>query len=138
MNTWIRTIIDSDRYALRELPPSQRFQIMTTLSLMWTAIFCAATGAWLWYGQIAVAHVLVALGLVATSVTFRSAKRTRALFQPGDSDNGRIECEVFARVEALLAVLVAIIVSTGAVTAMRSAKALKQSRPYLRQLRLLG
>lgn len=77
MDGWFRTIVNSDRYALGELPPTQRFQIMTTLSLLWTAIFCAATGAWLWYGEIVVAHVLVALGLVATSVTFRSARRMR-------------------------------------------------------------
>lgn len=75
MRTWYKTIVNSDRYALAELPPSQRFQVMASLSLMWTAIFCAGTGAWLWYGEIAVAHVLVALGLVATTVTFRSARR---------------------------------------------------------------
>lgn len=75
MRTWYRTIVNSDRYALAELPPSQRFQVMASLSLMWTAIFCAGTGAWLWYGEIAVAHVLVVLGLVATTVTFRSARR---------------------------------------------------------------
>jgi len=76
MLSWYRTIVDSDRYALVGLPPSQRFQIMATLSLMWTAIFCAGTGAWLWYGQIVVAHILVVLGLVATSVIFRSARRS--------------------------------------------------------------
>lgn len=77
MRTWYRTIVNSDRYALADLPPSQRFQVMASLSLMWTAIFCAGTGAWLWYGEIAVAHVLVALGLVATTVTFRSARRSK-------------------------------------------------------------
>jgi len=77
MLSWYRTIVESDRYALADLPPSQRFQIMATLSLMWTAIFCAGTGAWLWYGQIAIAHVLIILGLVATSAIFRSARRIK-------------------------------------------------------------
>lgn len=72
MKKWFDTIVNSDRYALNGLPPQQRFQIMTVLGSMWTAIFCAATGAWLWYGEIVIAHMLVALGLVATSVTFRS------------------------------------------------------------------
>ena len=76
MTNWLRTISDSDRYALNELPPSQRFQIMTTLSLMWTAIFCAATGAWMWYGHLVVAHVLVVLGLISTGLIFRWSKRS--------------------------------------------------------------
>ncbi len=75
MWTWYQTIVDSDRYALRELPPSQRFQIMATLSLMWTAIFCAGTGAWIWYGELVVAHMLVVFGLVVTGAVFGSARR---------------------------------------------------------------
>jgi len=75
MWTWYKTIVDSDRYALSDLPPSQRFQIMATLSLMWTAIFCAGTGAWVWYGELVVAHVLVVLGLVVTGAVFGSARR---------------------------------------------------------------
>jgi hypothetical protein len=44
---------------------------------MWTAIFCAGTGAWLWYGELVVAHVLLVLGLVVTTATFQSAKRSK-------------------------------------------------------------
>ena len=77
MKNWYRTIVNSDRYALSEIPPSQRFQIMATLSFMWTAIFCAGTGAWLWYGELVVAHVLLVLGLVVTTATFQSAKRSK-------------------------------------------------------------
>ena len=76
MKNWLHTIANSDRYALNELPPQQRFQIMTILSFMWTAIFCGATGVWLWYGEIVIAHLLLALGLFATDVIFRSARRT--------------------------------------------------------------
>jgi len=75
MKNWYLTIVNSDRYALSDLPLSQRFQVMATLSFMWTAIFCASTGAWLWYGELVVAHVLLVLGLIATTATFQSAKR---------------------------------------------------------------
>ena len=76
MWNWFRVVNNSDRYALSDLPPSQRFQLMSTLSLMWTAIFCGATGAWFWYGHVAFAHVLIVLGLVATETVFRTARRS--------------------------------------------------------------
>ena len=56
MLDWYRNISDSDRNPLRNLPPAQRFQTMAILGLMWTAIFCAAAGAWLWFGEIVVTH----------------------------------------------------------------------------------
>ena len=70
MQTIYRLIMDPDRNPLRGLPSVQRFQIMLYLSLMWTTIFCSAAGAWLWYGEIMVAHALIALGIVATGWTF--------------------------------------------------------------------
>lgn len=75
MLDWYRTIMDSDVNPLRKLPPVQRFQIMVVLSLMWTAIFCAGASAWVWYGELAVLHVLVALGILITSLTFRAANK---------------------------------------------------------------
>ena len=71
-------IMDSSVNPLRNLPSSQRFQAMMALSMMWTLIFCAGTGAWLWYGELVVFHVLVALGVLVTGITFRDAnwKRT--------------------------------------------------------------
>jgi hypothetical protein len=58
---------------LMNLPASQRFQIMVYLGTMWTVIFCVGTGAWLWFGQLVILHLLVALGLLITGLTFRSA-----------------------------------------------------------------
>lgn len=75
MIDWYRTVMDSRRNPLRNLPPAQRLQIMVTLSLMWTAIFCAGAGAWMWYDEIAVLHVLLALGTLLTGMTFRAANR---------------------------------------------------------------
>jgi hypothetical protein len=40
---------------------------------MWSTIFCAAAGAWFWYGEVVVAHLLVAAGFVVTGLTFRAA-----------------------------------------------------------------
>ena len=52
-------IMDADKNPLMILPPAQRFQIMVYLSLMWTTIFCAAFGIWIWYGQILSFHMLI-------------------------------------------------------------------------------
>lgn len=44
-------------------------------AIMWTTIFCAAFGLWFWYGEFIIAHMLVVLGFVLTSITFTSAER---------------------------------------------------------------
>jgi len=69
-------IMDADKNPLMILPLAQRFQIMVYLSLMWTTIFCAAFGIWIWYGQILAFHMLI-LGIVVTGITFEIADRTR-------------------------------------------------------------
>ena len=66
------TLMDPNESQLRALPPVQRFQIMTYLSIMWTTIFCLGTGAWVWYGTLVFAHVGLALGFLVTGVTFHS------------------------------------------------------------------
>ncbi len=71
-----RSVMDSNFNPLRNLPPAQRFQAMVLLSIMWTTIFCAGAGAWLWYGELIVLHLLIAAGIVVTGVTFRRANRT--------------------------------------------------------------
>jgi hypothetical protein len=68
------TIAETNRNPLRNLPPAQQFQMMTVLGLMWTAIFCAAAGAWLWFGEIVVAHILLALGVLVTGLEFRAVR----------------------------------------------------------------
>lgn len=62
---------------LRSLPAVQRFQLMVVLSIMWTAIFCAAAGAWFIYGELVAAHLLVASGILATALTFKNAEERR-------------------------------------------------------------
>ena len=73
MTSVYRAIMDSSVNPLRALPAVQRFQTMLYLAVMWTTIFRAAAGAWMWYGAIVVAHMLVAFGFVMTGLTFHRA-----------------------------------------------------------------
>ena len=73
MMSLYRSIMDSNKNPLRHLHPAHRFQLMVFLSIMWTTIFCAAAGAWLWYGELIVGHILVAFGFLVTGWTFHKA-----------------------------------------------------------------
>ena len=75
MNELYRSIMDSERNPLNTMPPAQRFQVMVVLSLMWTSIFCTAASAWFWYGELIAVHVLLALGVAITGMTFRAAPK---------------------------------------------------------------
>jgi hypothetical protein len=72
-----RAVMDSRVNPLRNLPPAQRFQLMLFLSIMWTNIFCLSAGAWFWYGELMVFHVLVVAGIVVTSLVFRRASQAK-------------------------------------------------------------
>ena len=69
-------IMDADKNPLMILPAAQRFQIMVYLSVMWTTIFCAAFGIWIWYGPILAFHMLI-LGVAITGMTFEIPDRIR-------------------------------------------------------------
>jgi hypothetical protein len=58
---------------LRELPLSQRFQLMVVLSIMWSTIFSGSVGAWYLYGELVVGHVLVLTGVLFTALTFKNS-----------------------------------------------------------------
>ena len=70
-------VMDSSVNPLKHLPPAQRFQAMLLLSIMWTTIFCTAAGAWLWYGELLLAHILVLLGIFVTWLVFRRARNAK-------------------------------------------------------------
>lgn len=74
---WYRLVMDSDRNPLRNLPPAQRFQMMATLSVMWTIIFCTAADAWIYSGELLVAHLLVAMGTLITGYSFHKANQVK-------------------------------------------------------------
>ncbi len=67
-------VMDADKNQLNGLPPAQKFQIMVYLSAMWTMIFCFAAGAWVWYSELLLGHIAVALGILVTSVMFKKRK----------------------------------------------------------------
>lgn len=69
------SIMNEEKNPLRRLPKAVRFQLMVVLSVMWTTIFSLAIGSWLWWGELVIGHVAVALGILITGITFREAER---------------------------------------------------------------
>lgn len=74
MRSLYRAVMDPEVNPLGRLPAAQRFQRMLALGIMWTTVFCAAAGAWLWYGELLVAHGLLAAGFLATGLVFRQSE----------------------------------------------------------------
>ena len=75
MRTFYRLVMDEQINPLRALPTAQRFQAMLFLSVMWTTIFCAIAGVWFWYGALVIVHLLLALGVLLTGLTFHRANQ---------------------------------------------------------------
>lgn len=69
-------VMNPSQNPLNVLPPVQRFQIMSILSIMWSTIFCSVVGAWFVYSELVVGHVLVLLGIFITAGVFKSAQPT--------------------------------------------------------------
>lgn len=78
MLTIYRLIMDERINPLAALPAAQRFQIMVSLAMMWTAIFCAGVGAWIWYGELVTLHIGTLLAGMVTALAFRAAERRPA------------------------------------------------------------
>jgi hypothetical protein len=87
MFSMYRALMNSNENPLSALPPAQRFQLMLWLSVMWTTIFCLMAGAWLWYGELMVAHILFALGFATTGVTFARSRQV-ATYRDNPSADG--------------------------------------------------
>jgi hypothetical protein len=73
----LRLVMDPQHNPLWRLAPAQAFQIMLGLSVMWTIIFSAALGLWLFYAHLVLGHVLVLGGILVTSMVFRKASRVQ-------------------------------------------------------------
>ena len=80
------TVMNSEKNPLSNLPKAQRFQVMTALGAMWSAIFTFAIGHWVIYGYLLVFHIAIALGLTFTGVTFTlmRSKTPRDIIQRED------------------------------------------------------
>ena len=87
-----RPIMDSERKPLRHLPPAQRIQALALVSMMWTTIFCAVAGAWFWYGELVVGHILLALGTLITGLIFRSAEKEKT-YRNYPAQDGAARCD---------------------------------------------
>jgi hypothetical protein len=71
----VAVIMDERISPLSRLPVAQRFQVMFFLSLMWTTVFCAALGSFLFWGELVLGHALLLTAVVITSLTFYSAAK---------------------------------------------------------------
>ena len=86
MKASYQILMDDSKNPLQGLPKPQRFQLMVMLSCMWSTIFCVAIGSWLWWGELVLGHVAVAIGIVFTSMTFGAARKKthRDLYRASD------------------------------------------------------
>jgi hypothetical protein len=70
-----RVIMDDNINALRTLPRTVRFQLMTVLSFMWSSIFTIWIGSTWLLGPTVAAHMLLLVGVVFTADQFRQVRR---------------------------------------------------------------
>ena len=76
MWNWFRAVMDPSKNPLAKLHPAQRFQIMATLAIMWSLIFCAMAGIMVWYPAYVAAHlVLLVIGTLVTAMVFKSSAK---------------------------------------------------------------
>jgi len=83
-----RSVMDPRVSPLRHLRPAQRFQAMAVLGFMWSTIFCFGAGAWLYYGELVVFHLLIAFGTLVTGLTFRSASQQPKTYRDYPAEDG--------------------------------------------------
>jgi hypothetical protein len=69
-----QVVMNPEVSSLRYLPVQQRMQVMVALGTMWTLIFTVSTGAWLYFGYLLAAHMLIPAGVLITGITFRFAE----------------------------------------------------------------
>lgn len=73
MRAFYDVVMDPDANPLKNLRPQRKFQLMVYLSLMWTTLFCLAAGAWAYYGELVIGHILFAIGVIVTTMVFARA-----------------------------------------------------------------
>lgn len=67
-----KSVMDPENNGLSRLPKVVRFQLMVTLSFMWSIIFCISAGVFIWLpGYILVHVLLLAIGIFGTSWIFQ-------------------------------------------------------------------
>jgi hypothetical protein len=71
----LRWVMDPRVSPLRHLRPAQRFQVMCLLGIMWTLVFCMASGFWFFYGELIAIHLLLFVGVLITGLSFYGASK---------------------------------------------------------------
>jgi hypothetical protein len=72
LSTYWDVVMNPERNPLANLPKIVRFQLMSVLALMWTAIFCSSAGMFVWFPEFVAVHiVLLLIGIFGTSFIFR-------------------------------------------------------------------
>ena len=64
-------VMNTDLNGLSKLPKIVRFQLMTTLALMWSVVFCVWIGAVAMIGPSMAAHAILLVGVFFTADIFR-------------------------------------------------------------------
>lgn len=67
-------VMDPERNPFQRLPKTVAFQLMVTLSLMWSIIFCVWIGVVGLIGPSMLAHTVLLIGLFFTADIFRRAR----------------------------------------------------------------
>jgi hypothetical protein len=67
-------VMDDEQNAIASLPKTTRFQIMTVLSLMWSAVFTTFIGSHIIFGPTVIAHLVLLLAIFFTADVFRRAE----------------------------------------------------------------
>ena len=71
------SVMDPEVNPLKRLPKMVRFQLMTSLAMMWSIIFCLWLGAVQMIGPIWAVHAILLVGVFMTAETFRRASAPR-------------------------------------------------------------
>lgn len=69
------SVMDDEKNALYALPKKTRFQVMTILSFLWSAVFTASVGSYIIFGPTMLAHLLVLIAIFFTADIFRRAEK---------------------------------------------------------------
>ena len=72
-------VMNENLNPLSALPKVLRFQLMVILSVMWSTVFWLALGSWLWWGEVVIGHLAVAIGVLITAMTFERARNSQML-----------------------------------------------------------
>jgi hypothetical protein len=68
-------VMNPDINPLRDLPKVVRFQLMTSLALMWSVVFSVWAGMITWVGPSMLVHSLLLIGVFFTADVFRRVRR---------------------------------------------------------------